>query len=742
MATPFVFRPGAVLDRDVPLGRYLPRLPMGAATSWLGETVQAGSWVIDPFGASPQLALEAARGGYRILVAANNPISRFLIEFGATPPGADDMRAALAALASARLGEERLEPHIHSLYSTTCDYCGGEVNAEAFLWEKDAEGPYARIYTCPHCQHTGEYPATPEDIEKAAQYPAGGIHRSRALARVASSEDPIRENAEEALDVYPPRAVYALFTLINKLEGLSISEIQRDMLSALILYACDRANTLWQVPSARARPKQLTIPPKYRENNIWLALEQAIPLWANGQPATPMTYWPDTPGEEGGICLFEGRVKDLAGELGDIPIQAVVTAFPRPNQAYWTLSALWSGWLWGREAASPFAGVLQRRRYDWAWHTTALENSLRHLHQALETNTPFFGMVTENEAGFDAAVMVATDMAGFSLESIALRRKTGQTQCVWIKREVKPQPAPMEAAALIQSAAQDYLAQRGEPAQYLKLQAAGLSALAQYGKIDLPGQSPAEVYGEIRAALEFGMTGRTGFLRYRPSEHSFEVGLWWTSEQEEIQEPLADRVEMELLKFLLNSPGSPFVAVENAMCRVFPGLETPEQDLITTILESYGWEDKEGGWHVRESDLPHARREDVTEIGHLLIQMGEMLGFVVEERERAYTWHHLATNEILHFHVIASAILGRIVSDPQHDPKEGLIVLPGGRSNLVLYKMESNPRLEQDINQGWRFLKFRSIRRLWENPKLNRSNLAAQIALDPLSIDDPQMPLL
>jgi hypothetical protein len=131
----------------------------------------------------------------------------------------DEMQSALAALASARLADERLEPHINSLYVTTCDNCEGEIIAEAFLWEKDAIGPYARIYTCPHCQQAGEYPATPEDIEKAVQYPAGGIHRSRALARVASSDDPIRENTEEALDAYPPRAVYALFTLINTLAG-------------------------------------------------------------------------------------------------------------------------------------------------------------------------------------------------------------------------------------------------------------------------------------------------------------------------------------------------------------------------------------------------------------------------------------------------------------------------------------------------------------------------------------------
>ena len=45
-----------------------------------------GSWVLDPFGFSPRLALEAARAGYRVLVTVNNPITRFLLEMSARPP--------------------------------------------------------------------------------------------------------------------------------------------------------------------------------------------------------------------------------------------------------------------------------------------------------------------------------------------------------------------------------------------------------------------------------------------------------------------------------------------------------------------------------------------------------------------------------------------------------------------------------------------------------------------------------
>ena len=84
--------------------------------------------------------------------------------------------------------------------------------------------------------------------------------------------------------------------------------------------------------------------------------------------------------ESGGICIYEGRLKDLAEEVKkEIPIKAVIGSLPRPNQAFWTLSALWAGWLWGREAVEPYKPALRRRRYDWAWNATASNAAFTHL---------------------------------------------------------------------------------------------------------------------------------------------------------------------------------------------------------------------------------------------------------------------------------------------------------------------------------------------------------------------------
>ncbi|MDH5507272.1 MAG: hypothetical protein OEZ02_08635, partial [Anaerolineae bacterium] len=287
MPAQLAFIPGTIPDQPEPLARFLPRLPQGVAAAWLSTAIPPGSWVIDPFGASPRLAIETAQAGYRILVAANNPITRFLLEMAAAPPSVAEFQAALAELASSRRGSERLEPHIRSLYATRCDNCRREVIAEAFLWQRGAPGPHARIYACSHCGHHGEFPATPEDIEKAASYSPGSLHRARALERIAAIDDPDRAHAEEALDAYPPRAVYALFTLINKLGGLGLAPERHRLLAALLISACDQANTLWPHPAPRPRPRQLHIPSIYRENNIWLALENAIPEWTSPTKPVP-----------------------------------------------------------------------------------------------------------------------------------------------------------------------------------------------------------------------------------------------------------------------------------------------------------------------------------------------------------------------------------------------------------------------------------------------------------------------
>jgi len=745
MNTHLPYIPGRAPRTEQPMGRYLPPLPEGVAATWLENRIPRGGWVLDPFGAAPRLIEEIARGGYRVLVAANNPVIAFLLKMTASPPRPADLKSALASIGSAKLRDARLEPYLRSLYQTRCQSCQADIQAEAFLWDHEELVPYGRIYTCPHCNDSGEYPTTEADKSMAAQFGDGGLPRARALERVAPLDDPDRLYAKEALDVYPDRAVYVLSALINKLDGGALSVEQRDHWSALLLTAFDRANTLWPHPTARERPRQLTIPPKYRENNIWLALEEAVALWASDAPSLPLTIWPKHPPDEGGICLFEGRIKDLVKHLGEMPIGAVLTALPRPNQAFWTLSALWAGWLWRSEAIEEFKSVLRRQRYSWRWHNVALHIALEHLNAALRPKTPIFGLIGETEPGYLTAVVTAAHFAGLELQGVAMQAKQGQTQISLVSGDARKKVGgARNIKEIIKAGANSYLEQRGEPAVYLPVLAAGLGA---YAHEISPSGSPAESFYDFQKTIEEAISYRGGFLRLEAAGQSPESGYWWLEKYAGKTTPLADRVEIEVVNYLLEHPGCTLDALDAAMCAAFPGLFTPEVELIGVCLDSYGEEGVPGSgfWRLREGDRPANRLEDLIRMGELIQALGRKLGFVTRKAgDDPLIYHWLDEQKTPQFslYLTASAVLGKIIQ-PESRPKgKALIVLPGGRANLVACKLRNNPLLREEIEKNWIFIKYRRLRYLNDNPMLTLDNFDEQLGLDPLTYAEPQIRLL
>ena len=423
------------MDLPGPINRFLPGIADGVGRTYVSGLDPSQAWILDPFATSPRLAVEMARAGQRVLVTAGNPVSRFLLDLAARPPKLTDLQAALADLAAARKEGKRLEIHLQSLYFTRCDNCQRELAAEAFLWDGKTGALTGRIFNC-SCGNGGEQPATQTDQENAARWArTDGLHRSRALERVAPGNDPDRPSAEEALRFYLPRAVYAIGMIINRLDGFSASDERRRCMSALLLYAVDCANALWPHLTERLRPRQLTFPPIYRENNIWMALEAGVKAWASIEDPIPLTLWPQEPPESGGLCVFEGPLRDLAPELEGIPIKAVVSAIPRPNQAFWTLSALWSGWLWGHAAVGPFKSVLRRHRYDWQWHAVALKALFGNLVEVMSQETPFFGILAEAEPLFISAVFLAAQSTNLQINGLAMRGESEPVQVLWKKEK-------------------------------------------------------------------------------------------------------------------------------------------------------------------------------------------------------------------------------------------------------------------------------------------------------------------
>lgn len=707
----------------LPLGRYLPLLPGGIIETWLKQTIPTGAWILDPIGAHPQLALEAARAGYRILIASNNPILSFMLEILAAAPPQSEFEAALAALATSKRGEERLERHILSLYQTPCAACGQLVSAQAFIWQNEPLRLVSRIYRCPHCGDEGEHPVTPLDLEKIKLPGNDALHRARALSRVIGDQSSAtREQVNEALKIYLPRPLYVLTTLINKMETLPLTVERQRLLTALLIQVCDEGNTLWQHPAVRPRPRQLTVPAQFRENNLWLALENAVSLWCSASQHVPLSVYPRLP-SEAGICLFRGRISELPPSAMQIQPAAAISILPRPNQAFWTLCALWSGWLWGREAVQPLRGALERRRYDWYWMSNAIQRALRELPRQFPAGMPFFALASETTPGFLLAAFLGPRVAGFSLNGLALERESELAQFHWQSTQ-SPPPAPAKSnpKPLLQNALRRYLEARGEPARYLSLFAAGLCEQIENDMLPRRMEEiTPDLLTRLQAMLGEVLEDRKHFTRYAAHGQGEESGSWWLSEAHPVNLPLADRLEKEIVRRLVQHTTTSRSELETSLYPLFPGALVPSQALITAVLESYAQpvSGQPHLWQLRPEDLPARRRADLTSAARSLKDIGEKMGYRVDG-DQPIRWLTEKGEPVYLFYLLASSIISPYVFQPQSAPPQGcVLVLPGGRTGLLGYKLRRDPRLNEAYQKGWRLLKFRHLRYLSEYPHLS-----------------------
>jgi hypothetical protein len=737
-----------------PLSRFLPALEEGVISAWLSQLDSAGGWLLDPFGFSPRLVLEAARNGYRVLVTANNPVTRFLLEMFANPPAQSEFTAALADLGAIKKGDERLAGHLQSLYLTSCEKCNQQIYAQVFLWRKGEDAPYARIYECSHCGDSGERVTTEEDIARARKIAeTDSLHRSRAFEKVVALNDEDRFYAEEAIGHYLPRPLYVLTTIVNRLDSLNLSAERKRALTALILVACDAGNTLWAHPAERPRPKQLSTPVQFREHNVWMMLEHGLSLWTETGSTVPCEAWPKKIPESGGILIYEGRLRDLAHVVKkEIPITAVIGSVPRPNQAFWTLSALWAGWLWGREAVEPYKVALRRRRYDWAWNATALHSAFNHLSDLLPEGVPFFALLPEPEPAFITSAFTAASGASFSLQSVALRTEHDPVQVIW-KNEQKQKTKNTDTDVL-QNAIQEYLTARGEPANYLHVHTAGLIALVEAGELKKPGHEFDETLRNIHALFESALKADEKFIHYSTGE-SVETGMWGLgldtsgktarttlrqaqdiarpSTQDEEHESLSDRVEVAIVTYLQKNQKTLYLEVENDLYPRFTGLFTPSKGLIYAILNSYA-ERESGYWKLRAEDVASARREELNDIYMLIETIGKRLGYETRKQDKLLNWEENGKT-VRTFNVLASALLGRAL---QNSAPHTIIVIPGGRAALAAYKQERDPSLAAELKKHT-LVKYRLLRTLLEVPILTRETFEEQIASDPVEKSTGQM---
>ena len=267
-------------------------------------------------------------------------------------------------------------------------------------------------------------------------------------------------------------------------------------------------------------------------------------------------------------------------------------------------------------------------------------------------------------------------------------------------------------------------------------------ALIKSSSLRSSGTDPADLMSEVTACLEEAFSYRGGFLRIGGSDKSLEVGQWWLRETSDASAPLSDRVERELVKILIERPRSSLLEIIQELCNIFPGLLTPSTELIQVCLESYAEQapPESGHWQLRDQDAPQARRADLVQIQNLLAEMAIQMGYS-PHGEGPLLWHDKNGELRYAFYVLASAIISDVVFTREYPPEQCLVIIPGGRANLVAYKIHHDPRLRQAVETGWRFVKYRQLRRLAESPLLISEALDDHFSQDELTLDTPQLHL-
>jgi hypothetical protein len=711
------YTPGLGVPYQLPLSRFLPPLKKGVVGKWLSERAPKGSWLIDPYGANPALAYEAALAGYRILVACNNPILELILEMITLSTPKETFNSVVADLAVTKKGDERLEGYIQALYDTPCPKCNKLVPATAFVWKKGSSQPISRRVNCANCGGEGEYDITSFDLEKLQQIDKSNLQRAWAISRLGTLNENQHHIVDDALSVYGSRALYVLFTLINRTETLNIPPEKRRLLDLLLIQLCDEGNSLWQSTGGLSRPRILSIPGQFIEHNLWMRLETLMSQWQFIDSPIPMTRYPALPPETGGICLHSGRLKNILPLTGEIQPTAVVTVVPRTNQAFWTLSGLWAGWLWGREAVQPLLAAFERLRYDWHWHAQALKSTL-FIIPYLGEKIPILLLAPELTQSFLMALGIGSQAAGLTIIGMSARLDEADAQILCSPSFSFTNLMIGEIKPIIRSEIKEHLRSKGEPASFFELFTVGLLAIARKGRLFKdPDSIPLDLHNTIEGTLmdilaetaSFQLFGRGTFDSPR---------MWWLTKDEETDPPQSELVEEFIIQTLQSRNEIAFADLDGLVCNEFNNLLTPSFLYTHLCAGSYSDESlfQQGHYIFRTQDEPGKRKIDLLKARERIVKIGQRLGCEVIEGDPV-VWLENGMIRYRFFFLTSVKIYPILTMQHTTDQGQNVIVLPGGRANVLSFRLKHDPRLLL-LAKDWHFLKFRHLKDISEQTDL------------------------
>lgn len=730
MAEIAYFVPGSSPALDVeplsPLQVYLPSMQAGVVAAYIEAYTRPGDLVLDMFCQTPQVIREGLALGRRVLATNLNPVVACAVELSLAWNNWPDRQAISAAfthLLSVPTGSthQPLEARLATHYTSRCPTCRKPAQAQAFVWDRDRGEAIEKRVQCAHCQAESSGVADDEDMSLAKRYEPRSLPYWLLLERVAGPEmaggSDERERAAAVLAAYTPRALAAISDILIRLDALP--EDERVLLRPLLLETLAECSMLH--PNTErgqpARPRSLKAPATFVERSVLSSLEKRFKHWMGRTTENGLSHASQLEallaGHEPAGCLLARSSREIAQLVEAGQVALAVGLPPEINPTFWALGAVWSAWLWGKDAAEILRPLLSHRRANTEWLWRALTPSMH----AVASRLPKPGKLVLIHHDADDELLGALALAGagakLTLEHALVEPHDG-LRMAWrpgealSERQLDIEALGLEVMEVAEQATLNIIRARSEPSTWPQLAAGIYQAMARTDLLritaSLPDVSPpplALLTHFVRGTFE----GReTALQRVEGSNQ-----VWWTNRAlgGGMEVPLSDLVELAVYDALQQAAEWEETALLRAIYSQFPGDLTPERSLVQLCLESYAQIIPPGVYSLREEDRVAPRRRDIEELRDELATMGKRIGWEVESANNRMVWSERRTPAYT-FVFSATAQLAPHLLTKRPPPGTPVLVIPGGRARLIEYKLRRNVQFrDAAAGAGWQFLKFR-----------------------------------
>jgi hypothetical protein len=685
-------------------------VPPAVARAAIEQHTPPGAVILDPFASSLGVIQAAVDLGRKVIAASFSPINALALRATLWPA---DARPAFTHLEDALKAAHRLNENILKLYSANCPTCGKAAIAQHFIWDRERQQPVEKHVLCAVCGENAGL-IEDEDFRELKKLDARGLPFWRLHGRVIERNHEDAERVSDVLDAYTPRAQAALSDILPKFEALS--EEDRSALRPALLATLDACTAL-HTPDEARYPSGLKPPARFLERNVWLELERQVSLLPAVSPSLPRAATIDELFASGtpAVCLLVLPARELARRLPERSSPLVVTHPPLPRPGFWSLSAVWAAWLWGRQSSlvDHVLPLLSRKRTSWEWQWRAIGSALNVLRPALGDDARVVMSFPAEEAILDSVTLAAA-AAQQRVESLVCDPLDG-VRATWRAEPAGPVSAPEDTLRLI-------LQERGEPAHALVLRAGLLAALGQTAALTEIAQQPEGEQTPLAV-----LRGQIDRAWSAAALREIEPHRWWLMLPPAPAAPLADRVE-QCARERLHERGEWHAdTLLQQLYQDFPGHLTPDRALVATVIHSYAEDIHFERIRLRAEDHGEARRAEVDEVCLLLQQIGNRLGVEVgvtarPEGQRRIVWSK--AGETIHAFVVQPT--AEIA--PMLSADSGVLVIPGGRATLLQHKIARDARLRKT---RWQVLKFSSLRRAAQHGDLSLATFALAFGLEP-----------